>query len=348
LFEQPLPDADKKGFTQTMDPKHPQTGSGDARESKHVPKPPQSPASGEESPVIDSGPSVDETVDESEQSAVASAQPMESNQPPDTPAADSVPATFAEPDDGATLGFQDALDISSPPDAQPLPAVPDVEFPDTASGLVTDTQDFSAADVPPESPGPPSEITSAFDDEPSQPTTPEIVKPADEWPWGSPLWSFQSSAVATDFDVADAAFSPPADSDFDATGQEDRDSSIVSDPVFRPAAYRPGGPSVSPPDEFVVQPAGRRSGEFADPGPSFDASPTANALLEPTSDGGPPLARPTVLVSMTSDETRRLVEEALRAASQRVAKTAGEIAESKVNEALWFRDAQMRAICGDD
>jgi len=71
------------------------------------------------------------------------------------------------------------------------------------------------------------------------------------------------------------------------------------------------------------------------------------ALLCPTSDGGPPLARPIVIVRLLDDQTRKVIGDALAAAAERDNKTAGEIAEDKVNYAFWSRNAQERAIMGD-
>ncbi len=82
-------------------------------------------------------------------------------------------------------------------------------------------------------------------------------------------------------------------------------------------------------------------------GPSgADLSPRATRLQSPTSDGGPPLARPIFLVSVPDEESRRIVDEALVEAGRRDAKTLGEIAEQKVHDAFWVRGCEERALYG--
>jgi hypothetical protein len=78
-----------------------------------------------------------------------------------------------------------------------------------------------------------------------------------------------------------------------------------------------------------------------------ELSDHSRGFLCPTSDGGPPLARPIVLVSLPADETRRMIQEILETAATRDSKVLGEIAEAAVYDAFWHRDCEERAIMGD-
>jgi hypothetical protein len=80
---------------------------------------------------------------------------------------------------------------------------------------------------------------------------------------------------------------------------------------------------------------------------SADLSDRAKSLLSPTLDGGPPMARPIVIVRLRDEQVERIVNHALAAASQRDAQTCGELAEQKVKYAFWVRDCEERAIMGD-
>ena len=77
-----------------------------------------------------------------------------------------------------------------------------------------------------------------------------------------------------------------------------------------------------------------------------DLSPRATRLQSPTSDGGPPLARPILLAAVPDEESRRIVDEALVEAGRRDAKTLAEIAEQKVHDAFWLRACEERAVYG--
>jgi hypothetical protein len=77
-----------------------------------------------------------------------------------------------------------------------------------------------------------------------------------------------------------------------------------------------------------------------------DLSPRATQLQSPTSDGGPPLARPILLAAVPDEESRRIVDEALVEAGRRDAKTLAEIAEQKVHDAFWLRACEERAVYG--
>ncbi len=75
-----------------------------------------------------------------------------------------------------------------------------------------------------------------------------------------------------------------------------------------------------------------------------DYSSRTRALLSPAPDGGPPMARPIVLVSLAEEQMQGITNEALAESGSRLAKTAAEVAEDKVNEAFWLRDCEMRAL----
>jgi len=79
---------------------------------------------------------------------------------------------------------------------------------------------------------------------------------------------------------------------------------------------------------------------------SDDLSPRATTLQSPTSDGGPPLARPIFLVSVPDEQTRRILDEALAEAGRRDAKSIAEIAQQKVDDAFWLRACEERALYG--
>lgn len=75
-----------------------------------------------------------------------------------------------------------------------------------------------------------------------------------------------------------------------------------------------------------------------------DLSPRATLLQSPTSNGGPPLARPIFLVSVPDEQTRRILDEALAEAGKRDAKSAAEIAQKQVDDAFWLRACEERAL----
>lgn len=77
-----------------------------------------------------------------------------------------------------------------------------------------------------------------------------------------------------------------------------------------------------------------------------DLSPRATKLQSPTSDGGPPLARPILLASVPDEQTRGILDEALAEAGRRDAKTAAEIAQQQVEDAFWLRACEERALYG--
>jgi hypothetical protein len=78
---------------------------------------------------------------------------------------------------------------------------------------------------------------------------------------------------------------------------------------------------------------------------NFNAqSARTDALLSPPFDGGPPMARPIVLVSLDEEQMQGITNETLSESGSRTAKLAAELAQVKVDEAFWLRDCEMRAL----
>jgi len=92
--------------------------------------------------------------------------------------------------------------------------------------------------------------------------------------------------------------------------------------------------------------ASQASTPSATPAPPADLSPRASALLSPTADGGPPLARPSVLLTLSHEQIRKIIEEEAEKDAAHTQKLLAEIAEEKVNEAFWLRDCETRAVWG--
>ena len=78
-----------------------------------------------------------------------------------------------------------------------------------------------------------------------------------------------------------------------------------------------------------------------------DLSPRAKQLLRPTSDGGPPLARPVVVVRLPNEKLRNIRDQAVAAAARHDTETCTELAELEVRRAFSQRDGEMRAITGN-
>ncbi len=72
----------------------------------------------------------------------------------------------------------------------------------------------------------------------------------------------------------------------------------------------------------------------------------ARGLTTGTADGGPPLARPTVLMTLSDGQTRHILQEALAEDARRCELRAKEVAEFVVHDVFWHRDCQMRAVLG--
>jgi hypothetical protein len=161
-----------------------------------------------------------------------------------------------------------------------------------------------------------------------------------------PVDSPEPAAAATTFDPSAFDTSAPANLSVDAPSAD----APVEDVNFRRAVYISGRDADGAVD--VPFPSPERFDE-AQPGtpPGVPAraaewSPRASALLDPTADGGPPLARPSVLVTLSVEQTRKIVDDALTANSPRAQKLVTEIVEEKVNEIFWQRDCEMRAVWG--
>jgi hypothetical protein len=73
----------------------------------------------------------------------------------------------------------------------------------------------------------------------------------------------------------------------------------------------------------------------------------SRGLLSPTSDGGPPLARPIVLVSLEDAQVRKIIDQSLAATSERDAKTCKECAQQAVDYARWRDFCELRALTGN-
>jgi hypothetical protein len=96
-----------------------------------------------------------------------------------------------------------------------------------------------------------------------------------------------------------------------------------------------------------VELLGTTSDNWADEGETAlrtDVSPRGQSLSTPTADGGPPLARPIVLVTLPDEWTRKIIDDALTANAERSEKCAKEAAQFIVDDYFWHRDCEMRAI----
>ncbi len=92
---------------------------------------------------------------------------------------------------------------------------------------------------------------------------------------------------------------------------------------------------------------GRQLGSCRRWGNSADLSLRAKQLLRPTSDGGPPLSRPVVVVRLPNEKLRSIRDQAVAASARRDTETCTELAELEVRRAFSKRDGDMRAIMGD-
>jgi hypothetical protein len=80
--------------------------------------------------------------------------------------------------------------------------------------------------------------------------------------------------------------------------------------------------------------------------PNSHLSPHAQQMLRPTSDGGPSLARPIIIVRLADDQMEQLINETLRRSARRSEQTTKEVAQYIVDQEFWRRDCQDRAILG--
>jgi hypothetical protein len=162
-------------------------------------------------------------------------------------------------------------------------------------------------------------------------------------------------AAAANFVGADATSDP-----FDAGQSQDspneqgrRQTHSIEDLVLRPGepVVIHLGPHV--PSQYVDRPAIERLGESNQPPasdggpPTADLSERAKAMLSRTLDGGPPMARPVVLVRLPDDQYRRIVDEVMQATRERDERKVCEVAKKAVHDEFWWRDCQERAITGN-
>ena len=98
------------------------------------------------------------------------------------------------------------------------------------------------------------------------------------------------------------------------------------------------------PEDGPTSPEATSGGE---PQRGADLSVRAKQLLRPTSDGGPPLARPVVVVRLPNEKLRNIRDQAVAAAARHDTETCTELAELEVRRAFSQRDGEMRAITGN-
>jgi hypothetical protein len=104
---------------------------------------------------------------------------------------------------------------------------------------------------------------------------------------------------------------------------------LPSEYVDRPAVERPIGMEITGDDS-------------ADAASQADLSQHAKQMLSPTLDGGPPMARPIVLVRLADDQLRRIVDEVMEATRNQDEQAVREVARKTVHDELWWRDCQER------
>ncbi len=88
------------------------------------------------------------------------------------------------------------------------------------------------------------------------------------------------------------------------------------------------------------------SGAASAHAPNSDLSPHAQQMLQPTPDGGPPMARPIIIVRLADDQMEQVINETLRRSARRSEQTSKEVAQYIVDQEFWRRDCQERAILG--
>jgi hypothetical protein len=183
------------------------------------------------------------------------------------------------------------------------------------------------------------------------------IVPVDSWPdSNSGLSAIVAPAAQLSTDVADSTLAG-------AIAPVDSIANYVR-PVADPNASREGRIDGGQPNcDAVAEARTDRSDPQREPAPverTLDASLRAEiealfektkddgsrsrSLLSPPADGGPPMARPIVLVSLSQEQLQAITNEALAESGLRLARSAAEIAEDKVNEAFWLRDCEMRAL----
>lgn len=71
------------------------------------------------------------------------------------------------------------------------------------------------------------------------------------------------------------------------------------------------------------------------------------SLQSPTANGGPPLARPIVLVTLTPEANRQIVQETTESAAKRDYQVLRDVTRQEIDHAFWWQAAQRRSILGD-
>lgn len=80
--------------------------------------------------------------------------------------------------------------------------------------------------------------------------------------------------------------------------------------------------------------------------PTNDLSDRTQRMLQPTSDGGPPLARPIIIVRLADDQMEWLINEILKRSAKRNEQTCRELVQHLIHQEFWRRDCEERAIFG--
>jgi len=140
--------------------------------------------------------------------------------------------------------------------------------------------------------------------------------------------------------------------DFNSHGSTDLEHLAARDLVYRRDEDEPGeiqqlpylpGKSSESPIQLLEERRNQPDRTF-NPAPNSGAAPLTNPMTSPTDDGGPPLARPVVMLNLAEDQKRQIIDETVASVSKHDAKLLSEIAESKVDDAFWHYNCQLRAI----
>ncbi len=208
----------------------------------------------------------------------------------------------------------------------------------------------------------------------------EIAQLSDESPGASnvgpvpeqtaPQPSDAGLATADDVSADTSAAPAPAAPDDDATSPPDNGAALRAVEAFEfPAELSPNdtraalSPPRNVPEPFL--PGGRdqrhpllsidpETGRLLPPTddtpdaerPTIELREEARSMLNPTSDGGPPLARPIVLVRIPDEQTSLIIDSVLDAAAKRDYAMVRAIADERILFELGRRDSELRAILG--
>jgi hypothetical protein len=215
------------------------------------------------------------------------------------------------------------------------PAAPDNSASQSAEDAAA--PEFSAAPT-----GATSDADAAADSFPELPLT--VDAPAD----------FSSADEPTDVEAANDVAGPTATAASPGFQVSPLAASYSGLPPFNPPRWVNGRRMISfegAASESASSDAGVASPQAASapaPAPSPAAAPATggatNPRLQPTADGGPPLARPIVLASLHNDAVNAVVEAAVQAATERDTKTLAEIAEGKIDFAFFRYLAERRVL----